>query len=350
MSRRIASGLFTVCVLAIPAFAPAEESVYKKPVKSTVWVVQPVERSRIRMGSGALIDAQKRLVLTNHHVVGDKKDATIMFPIIEKGNVLQDRDTYMSRLRSGVGIPGKVLFSEPSKDLAIIQLDAKAAIPPGTPAIKLAKESPSPGDHVHSIGSPGLSAGLFNYTGGDVKAIAPKKYRTGAGANDPNSFVIDAKIIETSSGTNKGDSGGPLLNDKAELVGVTQGIVLGGDDTRPISLFIDVSEVKAVLKVHKMTLSSGPATTAAAESPAKGEKTEVAEKTGEKPMPESKPAANPEREKRKHEETAASRLSGAKLFINSNKKEAKKQLQMILDEFPGTEAAGEAKKLLDSLK
>src|SRR5262245_37109448 len=113
MSRRIASVLVTLCPLVLPAVAPAEESVYKKSVKSTVWVVQPVEGSRIRMGSGALIDAQKRLVLTNHHVVGDKKDATIMFPIVEKGNILQDRDTYMARLRSGGGISGKVLFSEP---------------------------------------------------------------------------------------------------------------------------------------------------------------------------------------------------------------------------------------------
>jgi len=123
---------------------------------------------------------------------------------------------------------------------------------------------------------------LFNYTGGDVKAIAPKKYRTGAGPNDPNSFVVDARVIETSSGTNKGDSGGPLLNDKAELVGVTQGMLSGGDDTRPISLFIDVSEVKTVLTAHKIALSAGSAAVAA-DTRTTAKPDHPAEKSAEKP-------------------------------------------------------------------
>jgi S1-C subfamily serine protease len=347
MSRWTA--LPAVCLLLLPVVTLAEENVYNKAVKSTVWIVQPIEGNKIRMGSGSLIDAQKRYILTNHHVVADKKEVTVMFPLVEKGKVLQDRDTYMSRLRSGQGIPGKVLFTEPSKDIAIIQLDSKAPIPPGTLSIKLSRESPGPGDKVHSIGSPGVSAGLFNYTGGDVKAVAHKKYRTGAGPNDPNSFTVDARVIETSSATNKGDSGGPLLNDKAELVGVTQGMLSGGDDTRPISLFIDVSEVRDVLKAHKISVSSAPATVASAESPSS------TKPAAEKPAatPAEKPvntAADSAKEKRKLEQTAADRLNGAKLFLNSNKKEAKKQLQQIVEEFPGTEAAGEAKKLLDTLK
>jgi len=137
MSRRIA----LLVALAVPALAPAQESVYKKAVKSTVWVVQPLDGNKIRMGSGALIDAQKRLILTNHHVVADKKDVTVMFPVIDKGNVLQDRAAYNDRLKNGLGIAGKVLFTEPSKDLAIIQL---ASVPPGIQPIRLAKESPGP--------------------------------------------------------------------------------------------------------------------------------------------------------------------------------------------------------------
>src|SRR5262249_44416602 len=152
--------------------------------------------------------------------------------------------------------------------------------------------------------------------------------------------------IETSSGTNKGDSGGPLLNDKCELVGVTQGFVVGGDDARPVSLFIDVSEVKNLLKEHKITLSATPGTSVAADTP----KSEKSENADEKAVAAAATKPDPAKDKRKMEETAASRLSGAKLFVNSNKKEAKKQLQQIVDDFPGTEAAAEAKKLLDTLK
>jgi hypothetical protein len=55
---------------------------------------------------------------------------------------------------------------------------------------------------------------------------------------------FDAKVIETDSATNPGDSGGPLLNDKGELVGVTHG---GAINAQLVSTFIDVSEVKTLL-------------------------------------------------------------------------------------------------------
>jgi S1-C subfamily serine protease len=342
MTRRLA----LVALLCLPGFAAAEENVYKKGLKSTVWIVQEVGRTgtrvSLRTGSGAVIDTAKRLVLTNYHVVGDQKEATILFPMFDKGSLIPERDRYMDLVRSGKGIKAKVLFSEQSKDLAVIQLET---LPPGTPTVRLAKDSPSPGDRVHSIGSPGISAGLFNYTDGSVKIVVHRDIKARRAPGEPD-LMISAKMIETSSGTNKGDSGGPLLNDKCELVGVTQGYVVGGDDARPVSLFIDVSEVKNLLKTHKITLSTSPGTSVATDTP----KADNPDKPGDKPAVAAAEKSDSAKDKRKQEETAASRLSGAKLFLNSNKKEAKKQLQQIVDEFPGTEAAGDAKKLLDTLK
>jgi hypothetical protein len=57
-------------------------------------------------------------------------------------------------------------------------------------------------------------------------------------------LTFEAKVIETDSPTNPGDSGGPLLNDKGELVGVTQG---GATNAQLVSTFVDVSEVKQLL-------------------------------------------------------------------------------------------------------
>src|SRR5438552_1498384 len=98
MSRRCSLGrmvLIGLCLAVLPALAVAEESVYKKGVKSTVWVVQPAGGTRFRMGSGSLIDAQKRLILTNYHVVTDQKDVVVFFPVFDtKGNPIQDRDKY----------------------------------------------------------------------------------------------------------------------------------------------------------------------------------------------------------------------------------------------------------------
>ena len=346
MNCRFVSKSVVVAILstlAIPTLSIAQENVYKKALPSTLWIVQPIGGGKIRMGSGSLIDAQKKLVLTNYHVVEDIKDVSAFFPIFDnKKNLIPERDKYMDLLRAKAGIVGKVLFAESSKDLAIIQL---ASIPKGTPALRLAKDTPSPGDRVHSIGNPGVSGALFNYTGGEVKIAYKKRFRSGAGPTDPKSFEIDAKIIETSSGTNQGDSGGPLLNDKCELIGVTQGMLIGKEEVRPISYFIDVSEVKNVLAAHHIVLSSSAAATTAMETtPA----AKSAEKSEEKPAVAK--TADPAAEKRKNEETAESRLNGAKFFLQSNKKEAKRLLNEIVDQFPATVAAGEAKKLLETLK
>ncbi len=59
---------------------------------------------------------------------------------------------------------------------------------------------------------------------------------------------------------NTGDSGGPVVNDQGELVAVVQSAHVGrpGKEIRLLSIFIDLSEVKAFLKRHLDT-TSGPA-------------------------------------------------------------------------------------------
>ncbi len=318
----------------LPTPVRAQENVYRRCVRSTVWIIQPVGNNRLRSGSGTLIDASKRLVLTNYHVVPEAADVLVVFPSVDKrGNVIQDREHYTQLLRTREGvIAGKVLVREPSKDLAVIQL---ASVPKGVAAIPLAPETPSPGDQVHSIGSPGLSAGLFNYTDGRVKAVARKRYRTGANPNDPNGFEIDARIIETSSSTNQGDSGGPLLNNRGELVGVTQGILVGGEAVRSISYFIEVGEVRALLKAHKLHLT--PVVASASVSNSGGDSPSAVKVT-------KTPSAQ------QREDEAAARLNGARSFLPSNKQQAKKLLEDLIERYPHTHAAATARQLLEKLK
>lgn len=332
--------LVGMVVLAYGAgFAAAQETVYKKGLKSTVWIVQPIANNRLRTGSGSVIDVQQRLILTNYHVVGDDDKAFILFPIVDKaGKLTTERDTYMSLLRANGALEGKVIGREPRKDLALIQLQVKT-LPPGTPAVKLAKDSPSPSDQVHSIGSPGVSAGLFNYTDGRVKTVAQKSWRAMRMPNDPMPLELSAKVIETSSSTNKGDSGGPLFNDKCELVGVTQGALSGDNDVRPVSYFIDVSEVKALLDtlVKQKKIKPIRATVVAAADPPAAK---------EKPMTtaNTQPAADPT----KMEQQATIKLDFAKDLEKSGKLDkALERYRDIVKQFPDTKAAAEAKRLLE---
>ena len=219
-----------------PPTSDSGTTVYQKVLRSTVWVHS--ERSRgTATGTGSLIDKGRRLVLTNYHVVGDVKRATVYFPAFENNKAVSEKAYYTSR--SGrLGIPGDVVELDKGADLALVRVDR---LPEGAMEISLGA-SPDPGQTVHSIGNPGSSGALWVYTPGKVRQVYDKKWQAEL---DPRTILtFQAKIIETDSPTNPGDSGGPLANDKSELIGVTQG---GAIKAQSLSTFIDIAEVKRLM-------------------------------------------------------------------------------------------------------
>lgn len=239
--------LLLVAVVAAPALsqAPAPPpvdsgvSAYQKVLRSTVWIQSERGMGRVAMGSGSLVDKGRRLVLTNYHVVGDVKKATVIFPAFGADHkVIPERKYYLDR-EARLGVPGEVVELDKQGDLALIRLDR---VPEGVPELPLAAMSPEPGQSVHSIGNPGKSGALWVYTPGKVRQVYSKKWQAKLDEKTVHSFV--AKVIETDSPTNPGDSGGPLVNDRGELVGVTQG---GAIDAQALSIFVDLSEVKRLL-------------------------------------------------------------------------------------------------------
>ncbi len=241
MSLRLLGPLVAV-VLAIPAPAFAQEKtdgagVYKKAVPSVVWV-HSKRSNGLATGSGSLIDKDRRLVLTNYHVVQDNPSAAVFFPQFRDGHPIAEKEYYKDRAKR-LGVAGKVIALDKKADLAIIQVEH---VPEKTEALPLAAGSPEPGANVHSIGSAGKSDALFGYVKGSVRQVYKKDWRAEL---EPRKVAhFEAKVIETDSPTNPGDSGGPLLNDKGELVGVTQG---GAVNAQLVSTFIDISEVKQLL-------------------------------------------------------------------------------------------------------
>lgn len=219
-----------------PAPTDAGVEVYRKVLRSTVWVHRPGGKIT---GSGSLVDKGRRLVLTNYHVVGDSKRMTVYFPVFEGGKANPNKGYYRSR-ESQLGIPGDVIEVDRPADLALIRLDR---VPPDVPDVPLAANSPDPGQTVHSIGSPGQSDALWVYTPGKVRQVYSKQWEADAG---DRLLKFNAWVVETDSPTNPGDSGGPLVNDRGELVGVTHGGVIPGK-ANLLSTFIDVSEVRRLM-------------------------------------------------------------------------------------------------------
>src|SRR5262249_36782121 len=128
-TRLLFPALVALLLAAGPARAQADvgERVYQQALRSTVWIVVPLGGNRITVGSGSVIDAKQRLVLTNYHVVRGKSDVIVMFPMFEKGRdkkpeLVVERDRYIAAYRTS-GIHGKVLHTESHSDLALIQLE-----------------------------------------------------------------------------------------------------------------------------------------------------------------------------------------------------------------------------------
>lgn len=252
---------FFLALTGVPVIAAEPKdgaSIYKDAVPSVVWI-HSSRNNGMATGSGSLIDKERRIVLTNFHVVQDNPKAKIFFPVFRDGQPIAEKDYYKDRAKR-LAIEGRVIALDKKADLALIRLES---IPSDVAAISLAGSSPTPGANVHSIGSAGKSDALYGYVKGTVRQVYRKDWKAELAPRKIASF--SAKVIETDSPTNPGDSGGPLLNDAGELVGVTQG---GAINAQLISTFIDVSEVKSLLQergVRDLKANSTEGTTATVE-------------------------------------------------------------------------------------
>lgn len=240
--------MLTTAPLLLIVAAPAGvqdtgAKVYAQVVKSVVWVHSP-RSNALATGSGSLIDAGRKIVLTNYHVVGDEQRAKVYFPAFRGDEIIPEKSYYREREKQ-FAIRGKVLAVDKRADLALIQLES---LPDGAKAIPVAAKSPDRGEGVHSIGNAGKSDALWGYVSGNVRQVYSKKWSAQLDKNKILNF--EAKVIETNSATNPGDSGGPLVNDGGELVGVTQG---GAVNASLVSTFVDVGEVKRFLAAERVT-------------------------------------------------------------------------------------------------
>ena len=226
-----------IALAPIPEPHPAGGAgVYKRALPGVVWI-QSSRAGGHATGSGSLIDARHKLVLTNYHVVEDNPKAVVFFPEFRDGRAVAEKSYYAARAER-FGIRAKVVAINRTADLAVLQLQT---LPPGAKPIPLADVSPEPGETVHSIGNAGRSGALWGYVRGTVRQVYRKKWQAKLGRRVQ---PFEATVVETDSPTNPGDSGGPLLNDAGKLVGVTQG---GALDAQSVSFFVAVSEVRKIL-------------------------------------------------------------------------------------------------------
>ncbi|MFT5522842.1 MAG: serine protease Do [Pirellulaceae bacterium] len=232
VSRFFVAAITAVVTLTSVATVVADQQVYRDTLQSTVWVLAKTSEGT-SSGTGVLIDAEKKLIITNYHVVGDARAAVIFFPAAKDDQPIVSRKHYLANV-SRLGTRGRVLGVDRKRDLALIEVEN---LPSTAKAIELASDSIGPGEEVQSIGNPGATEALWVFTSGTVRAVYQKQFRTGAGEHD-------FKVVETQSPINSGDSGGPVVNNQGQLVAIAQAI---SPKARLVSYNVDITEIREFL-------------------------------------------------------------------------------------------------------
>lgn len=199
------------------------EAVAKKALPSVVGIttVETVEgffgaQELQGVGSGIIV-ANDGYILTNSHVVGDGKASRIDV-------LLDDNST----------VPARLLWNDASMDLAVIKVDKTGLV-----AAELGdSEKLNIGEKAIAIGNPlGLN---FNrsVTAGYISGIG-RTLTTRDGKAISN-------LIQTDAAINQGNSGGPLLNSKGQVIGINSAKI-GGEGTEGLGFAIPINTAKEIV-------------------------------------------------------------------------------------------------------
>lgn len=231
------------------------EDVYGKVAPAIV-----VIRSASGHGTGWFVE-EGGWIITNHHVVAncfyDVASGTMRVKVYM--GTMGD-DGMMALPSDDEGIPAVIYKVDRDKDLAILKLVIDDAVRLPRP-IPLASSPPRPGSACLAIGHPS-SGLLWSVRRGIVSGTGefPKDYigqvieRLFAGSDEERenlqrqlSQTVPYKVVVSDCGVNPGDSGGPLLNEKGEVIAVTEAIPSNIVDDK-IAYHIHLDELRAFLK------------------------------------------------------------------------------------------------------
>jgi S1-C subfamily serine protease len=179
------------------------------------------------LGSGFVYDKQGHIV-TNGHVLGDAKVVDVTFP---------DGNRYTA----------KIIANDVYSDIAVLQISQNTSqlqrqlLSSLKPLVLGNSSNAEVGDTVIAIGNPfGLSDAM---TTGIVSGIGRSiPISAGIGYSIPNAIQTDAAV-------NPGNSGGPLLNTRGEMIGMNTAILSGKNPFSGIGFAIPSNTITKIVPI-----------------------------------------------------------------------------------------------------
>lgn len=170
-------------------------------------------RPTYAVGSGFIVD-KVGYILTNAHVVAEAAKITV-------------------KLDDGREFTAKVVGTDDETDIAVLKIEAGADLP----VVQLGNsDAARVGEWVLAIGSPfGLARTV---TAGIVSQV---------NRDTPTTSVFQ-KFIQTDAAINRGNSGGPLVNMKGEVIGVNSQIATSTGDYNGVGFALPSNEAEHVFK------------------------------------------------------------------------------------------------------
>ncbi len=200
-------------------------------------VVSIIAKGKTDAGSGSgFVLRSDGYILTNNHVVSLVKDGGDLTVVFSDGDE----------------VPGKVVGTNVSYDLAVIKVDRS-----GLPAFALGNsKAVKVGDAVIAIGAPlGLEGTV---TSGIVSAV--DRVVT-AGGTDDLSYI---NAIQTDAAINPGNSGGPLLDAQGRVIGINSAIASLATNGEPGNIGLGFAiPVNSAKRIAEELIATGASTTPA---------------------------------------------------------------------------------------
>ena len=130
--------------------------------------------------------------------------------IVTNYHIIESTEKVSVTLYSGEELEAEVVWYSTADDLAILKVDGK-----GYPTLKIGdSDGVKIGDTAIAVGNPGGNICPWTTTRGIISALDREVTVEGSRA------IVDLTMMQTDAQVNPGNSGGPLCNDRGEVIGI----------------------------------------------------------------------------------------------------------------------------------